>query len=66
MDYIEKIGNFNASYIDTVFGLEGYNDLYNYTSKELTGKEGKNIILKRCLNADLSGAKAIYDPIADF
>ena len=59
MDYIEKIRNFNASYIDTVFGLEGYNDLHNYTSKELTSS--KNIALKRCANADMSGDQVIYD-----
>ena len=61
MDYIEKIGNFNASYIDTVFGLEGYNDLHNYTAKELSSAKGKSIALKRVVNGDISGDNIVYD-----
>ena len=34
IDYMEKIGNFNAAYIDSIFGVEGYHDIYNF-SKDL-------------------------------
>lgn len=35
IDYLEKIGNFNANYIDSIFSVEGYHDLYNFSSTEL-------------------------------
>jgi len=61
MDYMEKIGNFNAGYIDTVFALEGYNDLKNYSSKDLV-TYFKNDINKRHMNAaTISGDKYVYD-----
>ena len=62
MDYIEKLGNFNASYIDTVFGLEGYNDLFNYSTKQLTDKSAaKSVMFKRLINGHLAGNRATYD-----
>ena len=59
MDYVQKIGNFNASYIDTVFGLEGYNDLYNFTTTELSA--AKSTLTKRYVNGRLNGDNIIYD-----
>ena len=35
-DYIQKLGNFNANYIDSVFGVEGWHDLYNIGKAGLT------------------------------
>jgi len=61
MDYVQKIGNFNASYIDTVFGLEGYNDLNNYTTAELTSAAATSTLTKRFVNGKLDGDTVIYD-----
>ena len=59
MDYIQKVGNFNTSYIDTVFGLEGYHDLYNMDMNELS--VSKSVITKRLHNGHPEGNYIIYD-----
>lgn len=60
-DYIEKIGNFNTSYIDTCFGVEGYHDLYNFTTKQLS--ETKSTMMRRYTSGNLNSTtnKVLYD-----
>jgi len=59
IDYLEKIGNFNSSYIDTTFAVEGYHDLYNFSASEL--KTQSSILAKRKLQGKSNGDNRIYE-----
>ena len=64
MDYIEKIGNFNAGYINTIFGLEGYTDLDNYSFKDLQSLYSKKHLIMRQYTTGRptpTGDKIMYD-----
>ena len=60
-DYIQKIGNFNVGYIDTVFAIEGYHDLYNFNQDQLNLAGSSNVISKRRSQGHLVGEKRIYE-----
>jgi len=56
---MEKIGNFNVSYIDTIFGVEGYHDLYNVSTVEMKGKS--SILSKRRTQGQQKDLNRIYE-----
>ena len=56
---MEKIGNFNAGYIDTIFGIEGYHDLYNCSTEDIKSKT--STISKRRSQGRSNGVNRIYD-----
>jgi len=61
IDYMQKIGNFNTSYIDSAFAIEGYSDVYNFNSTEL--KSQTTVVPRRKLpgKLDSSSGKRIYE-----
>ena len=56
---MQKIGNFNAAYIDSVFAIEGYNDLYNFSTDEIKTKA--STLAKRRIVGVTNGSNRIYD-----
>ena len=56
---MEKIGNFNAGYIDTIFAGEGYHDLYNFSASEV--KAQASLLAKRKLQGKANGTNRVYD-----
>ena len=57
---MEKIGNFNAGYINTVLAVEGYNDLYNFSSNELESQ--KSVVSGRMgPSVPINGNKRLYE-----
>ena len=58
---MQKIGNFNLGYIDTVFGIEGYHDLFNFSQGELRLSGSSSILNKRRMQGELIDTKRIYE-----
>ena len=40
-DYMQKLGNFNVGYTETVFGLEGYYDMYSLSANMLQSNDSQ-------------------------
>ena len=56
---MEKIGNFNAGYINTVLAVEGYHDLYNFSTNEL--KTQMSVVKSRTGPGVVSGTKRTHE-----
>ena len=56
---MQKIGNFNCNTIETMFQLEGYQDMYNIDADQLT--KFSTITAKRKNQGVLEGGKRTYD-----
>lgn len=61
IDYLEKVGNFNSSYVDSIFAVEGYYDLYNFSKEELSGAVGASTNSRRKTHGRLDDKTRTYD-----
>jgi len=56
---MEKIGNFNIAYVESTFNVEGYHDLFNWSTDAIKGKE--STLIRRRTQGQVHGANRIYD-----
>jgi len=56
---MEKIGNFNIAYLESTFGVEGYHDLFNWSTDAIKGKE--STLIRRRTQGQANGPNRIYD-----
>ena len=60
-DYLEKIGNFNANYIESIFAIEGYHDLYNVGKVSLSKPIFASTITKRKGDSHVKDGKRTFE-----
>ena len=60
-DYLEKIGNFNANYIESIFAIEGYHDLYNVGKVNLSNPKYSSVVTKRKGDAHVKDGKRTFE-----
>jgi len=58
---MQKIGNFNTNYIDSAFAIEGYSDIYNFDSDELSNQASTVSRRKLPGKKDNSGRNRTYE-----
>ena len=56
---MEKIGNFNVGYIDSVLSVEGYHDLFNFSAAELAHQS--SVVSRREIASRLNKNMRTYD-----
>ena len=58
-DYMEKIGNFNVGYVESTFSVEGYHDIFNWSTDDVKTKS--TTLNRRRTQGQTKGSKRIYD-----
>ena len=56
---MEKIGNFSVAYLESTFGVEGYHDIFNWSTDDLKSKT--STLSRRRAQGQATGSKRIYD-----
>ena len=56
---MEKIGNFNVGYLESTFGVEGYHDLFNWSTDDIKTKS--STLARRRSQGQTKGSNRIYD-----